>query len=360
MSIDRNKRGHGYVVRLRVNGKRLSRVVRTHQQAEALERQWKDEQVVRRVGLPFTAGPITYDDLADRFLAQHQVSARTIRTLTERLTYSRRAFGPQPVRELLPESISRWNASLRLAPTTRGHALRAMRQVLGAGVRWGYLAANPAGPNSVPMPTSSATEITPFESWEQVEAVAASAGVFGPLITFACATAMRPQEWQALRWIDLDFPNRRCRIARTVQDGKIAPTGKTDRSLRTVVLQRRALDALSSLPRPLDGNQLVFPSRQGGIINLSNFRKRTWRPALEGAGLDYRPLYECRHTFATLALAAGVPLEWISKQLGHADTRITLRHYARFLPAVDARALDALDAFESGQGGREMDAGRSV
>jgi integrase len=124
-------------------------------------------------------------------------------------------------------------------------------------------------------------------------------------------------------------------------------------------LQRRALDAVWDLPRPLDDKKLVFPSSGGGIINLSNFRNRVWRPALEGASLDYRPLYECRHTFATLALAAGVPLEWISRQLGHADTRITLRHYARFLPAVDARALEVLDAFGAtgSDEGREMDAG---
>ena len=61
-----------------------------------------------------------------------------------------------------------------------------------------------------------------------------------------------------------------------------------------------------------------------------------------------RTLYEMRHTFATLALAAGAPIEWISKQMGHTSIRTTLKYYARFLPAADARAVAALDAFESG------------
>jgi hypothetical protein len=33
-----------------------------------------------------------------------------------------------------------------------------------------------------------------------------------------------------------------------------------------------------------------------------------------------------RHTFAILALAAGVPIEWVSKQLGHASVKTTLDH----------------------------------
>jgi hypothetical protein len=66
-----------------------------------------------------------------------------------------------------------------------------------------------------------------------------------------------------------------------------------------------ALRALGLLPRPLDSRQRIFSAPDGGIVNLSNFRKRVWRPALAFAGLEYRSVYEMRHTFATLVLAAG-------------------------------------------------------
>src|SRR5205823_11270221 len=68
-------------------------------------------------------------------------------------------------------------------------------------------------------------------------------------------------------------------------------------------------------------------------------------PALDGAELERRPLYQMRHTYATLALAAGARIEWVSRQMGHRDIRTTLRFYARFVPEVDARNLAALDAF---------------
>jgi integrase len=74
-------------------------------------------------------------------------------------------------------------------------------------------------------------------------------------------------------------------------------------------------------------------------------RRSVWKKALETAGLEHRPLYQCRHTFATLALAAGADLYWVSKQLGHANIATTLKHYARFLPAVDERNLKLLDEF---------------
>jgi integrase len=346
MSVHRARGGTGYEARWRENGRHRSATFRTKRQAEEAERLGRDRERARRHGLPFEQGPITYGELCDRYVGQHQAGARTVRTLRERLVYSRRAFGAVLVRELHSEEIGRWNAALRLSPTTRGHALRAMRQVLAAGVRWGYLPRNPAGPDAVRAPAPAATEVLPFESWAEVEATASAAGTYRPLVVFACATGLRPQEWQVLEWRDFDMAERRCRVLRTLQDGAVSSAGKTDGALRTVLLQERALMALRELPRPLDARQLVFPSPGGGIIDLSNFRRRVWRPALNAAGLEHRPPYQMRHTFATLALAAGAPIEWVAAQLGHRNIRITLKHYARFLPATDARALAALDSFE--------------
>jgi len=93
----------------------------------------------------------------------------------------------------------------------------------------------------------------------------------------------------------------------------------------------------------------------GGIVNLSNFRRRVWTPALAAAGLERPPPKEMRHTFVTLGLAAGAPIEWIAKELGHTNIRTTLRFYARWVPAADDRALRLLDAFED-RDGRNRDA----
>jgi hypothetical protein len=51
-----------------------------------------------------------------------------------------------------------------------------------------------------------------------------------------------------------------------------------------------------------------------------------------------------RHTFASLLLQAGAPITYVSRQLGHKDSAITLRVYAHWLPESSAwKGVDWLD-----------------
>lgn len=237
-----------------------------------------------------------------------------------------------------------------------------MRQVLAQGVEWQYAATNAA--RAVPMPPLDGDSMHPFESWDEVRAVAdAIAPTYRALVLFACATGLRPQEWQALQWNDVDTGHRNVTIRRSVQDGKIVEgVAKTRASLRTVLLPREALDALTGLPTPIDRTRLLFPDPAGALISLTSFSGREtkpgpWRKALTDAGIEYRAPKQMRHTYATLALAAGVPIEALSRQMGHSDIATTLRHYARFSPHVDDRYLATLDAFaaRSAETGRKRD-----
>ncbi len=191
--------------------------------------------------------------------------------------------------------------------------------------------------------------------------VATAAGRWGPLIRFACATGLRPEEWIGLEWRDLDLSNRTVTLRGTVVDGVWRDgDAKTPGSLRTVALAAPAIRAIQELPRPLRNNQLIFPASgggnrrkrgHGGYINLDNWRRRVWDPIFGDpevvrAGLKRRPLYQMRHTYATLALAQGVTLEWISEQMGHEDLRITKKFYARFVKQVDDRERTKLDRLE--------------
>lgn len=57
---------------------------------------------------------------------------------------------------------------------------------------------------------------------------------------------------------------------------------------------------------------------------LVNFRVRKWRINKER--------HRCRHTAATLWLAAGESPEWIAKQMGHTTIEMLFRAYSRFVP----------------------------
>lgn len=58
--------------------------------------------------------------------------------------------------------------------------------------------------------------------------------------------------------------------------------------------------------------------------------------------------HELRHTYASHLAQAGVDLLTISKLLGHADTRITSKHYAHLADKTLAAAVTKLPSFEAG------------
>jgi integrase len=49
-----------------------------------------------------------------------------------------------------------------------------------------------------------------------------------------------------------------------------------------------------------------------------------------------------RHSYATAALAAGVPAKIVSERLGHANIAITMDTYSHVLPGMDERAANAV------------------
>ena len=101
-------------------------------------------------------------------------------------------------------------------------------------------------------------------------------------------TGLRPEEWAALEWRDVERGDGGAVTGRRAYTrGRLKEWGKTDRSRRGVPLRQRVLGALDDLPRRID-SRLVFAAPQGGHVDLHNWRSRDWKPALAAAGLEYR------------------------------------------------------------------------
>ena len=68
------------------------------------------------------------------------------------------------------------------------------------------------------------------------------------------------------------------------------------------------------------------------------------------AGLPRIRLHDVRHSYATAALAAGVPPKVISQRLGHATIAITMDTYSHVIPGLDEQAAETVARLILGDG----------
>lgn len=167
---------------------------------------------------------------------------------------------------------------------------------------------------------------------------------FHDLIMFWSRTGLRPGELYALRWKHIDLFNQKALVRenRPIHGGVGTP--KTESSIRDVDLSANIIEVLKKQEsRTLLMDKWVWMDRhlQWNPNTMSNSFKH-W---LKMAGLKHRPPKMMRHTFATLHLAAGENITWVSKMLGHSDSQVTWKRYNRFLPNLtrnDGSAFEAL------------------
>jgi integrase len=152
---------------------------------------------------------------------------------------------------------------------------------------------------------------------------------------------------------DVDRQARIVNVVRTVSGGEVVELGKTAGAHRQVPLARRALAALDAIPPRLD-TPLLFPAARGGLLNLDNWRRREWAPAVEAAGVR-RParVYDLRATFASDALAAGVSVFELARIMG-TSVRMIERHYGAPLDGAGAGIVGRLDALDASRDAGEV------
>jgi hypothetical protein len=81
-----------------------------------------------------------------------------------------------------------------------------------------------------------------------------------------------------------------------------------------------------------------------------------FKAVLKAAGLPgHYSFHSLRHSFASIHLSEGTPIQWVSQQLGHADIRTTYTVYGRWLKAKAEGASDALDTGSWQQKGNTAD-----
>jgi integrase len=171
----------------------------------------------------------------------------------------------------------------------------------------------------------------------------------------AASTGMRRGEVLGLRWRDLDLDAGRASVAQTLIEGEGTPRVSKPKGGRgrAVALDAETVCALREhrkaqlAERMLLGpawtdNELVFCREDGTPIWPRSF-SRAFKAHTKTTGLPTIRLHDLRHSWATIALGAGVHPKLVQERLGHAAISITLDVYSHALPTMheDAAATVA-------------------
>jgi integrase len=95
-------------------------------------------------------------------------------------------------------------------------------------------------------------------------------------------------------------------------------------------------------------HELVF-CREDGTLLPPNWVTRTFQRTAKTQGLEPIGPHGLRHTWATLALQAGVPAKVVSERLGHSSVGITLDRYSHVLPTMQEDAAETVGQILFGQ-----------
>lgn len=168
----------------------------------------------------------------------------------------------------------------------------------------------------VPKGDDEDTDINPFSVEERDRIIAAFKGdryysYYAPLIEFLFLTGCRPSEAIALQWKHLPEDCRLIRFEQAVvvsKQGLVCKKGLKTQKKRSFPANARLSALLRSIkPQDATGETKVFPAPEGGWIDVHNLTNRGWRTILSKLeGVEYRKLYQTRHTFITLVLETAI------------------------------------------------------
>ncbi|MDQ0378203.1 site-specific integrase [Amycolatopsis thermophila] len=272
-------------------------------------------------------------------------------------------LGARKLRELTADDVDRWLADRAKVLSTRSlrEVLSLLRRSIERAQKREKVRRNVVLLCEVPegragRPSKSLT-------FEQAEAVlrAAEGTPMRAYVVVSLLTGARTEEMRALTWSHVDLVGRpdanppippHMMVWRSVREHGDTKTRKSRRSL---ALPKRCVEALRAHQVKQDYMRtlargrwqetgLVFSSAVGTELDAANVR-RAFRKVVEKAGLeakDWTPR-ELRHSFVSLLSDSGVPIEQISRLMGHNGTAVTELVYRHQLRPVIEHGAEAMD-----------------
>ena len=274
-------------------------------------------------------------------------------------------LGHAKIQSLTPLQIEQFYASLIADGGTRGQGLSAktvrnphvvLRKALSDAERLEVVVRNAAAAARPPIAARPESATWSSEQLREFLDFLKDDRLHTAFVLLA-TTGMRRGEVLGLRWQDVDFDGRDLAVANSLTTAGprrvVAGPPKTPRSRRQIYLDdgtlrelrehrsRQNAERLATGPAWNANEDYVFTNELGEPIHPDSF-SQIFRKRVHEAGLPPIRLHDLRHSYATLALKAGVHPKVVSERLGHATVGVTLDLYSHVTPSIARDAADAV------------------
>jgi len=243
-----------------------------------------------------------------------------------------------------------------LAPKTVRYIHTIIYKALADAIDAGVLHANAAERAKPPRPNRG--RVRKIDCWGPEELASFLHSVQGdplePAWRLAAMTGMRRGEVLGLRWCDVDLDMARISVRSTIVSVgyEVLESSPKSHQARVIDIDEGTCEFLRDLrdhqraetgTRTERNHDLVVRSEDGAPIHPHSLSQAFAR-TIKQAGLRRIRLHDLRHTHATIAIKAGVPVKVISERLGHESPAFTLKQYAHVVPGMQAEAAEKIAA----------------
>ena len=251
--------------------------------------------------------------------------------------------------------------------TIKGYR-RVLRTVFNEAVRYEWIVKNPVSGTKIAAGTGNVSlrPIKEKEVFSTREAQAFIQNLNGlpkeeiykamPL-KFMLLTGVRIGEMNGLKWCDIDYEKKVVHIVRNrlyakENGGVYEKDPKTKTSIRDIPLPEALLNDLKEYEEWFRIADKNFDFKLDPYYLASNiYRQPVGTSTISHWLSHYEKLWDTkkischglRHTYCSLLLAQNVPIQTVSKYMGHSDSTITLKVYSHFIPDTAELVVYALD-----------------
>ncbi len=274
-------------------------------------------------------------------------------------------IGKLPLMEITPHRLNNLYSALLQDGNTRGGGLSAktvryihttLHKAFADARDEGLLRTNPA--ERAKPPRLNATSKKEMSVWDSKTLSTfldfTTDERLGPAWHVLSMTGMRRGELLGLRWNDIDFHRKRIIIRHTLVSVayEIIESTPKNHQTRIIDIDDSTIQILRKQEDTQNGDKttwasnytdlyLVFTKEDGTPIHPDSL-SQSFERAIKRADLPRIRLHDLRHTHATLAMQAGVPIKVISERLGHESPSFTMKQYAHVLPTMQAEAANLI------------------